>query len=201
MFHMTAGSVEATSVVQAVRLLGWLGQVAGPVRFGGLRLWAVADLDLAEHDRRLRRGLGPIVDREMLERRLDEAARKPGEIGLPLRLAGCLVVAQNPQSATQDASLLAAYAPRAVLVPDVCDVLGLLVDAAVLDQGVVCQGPGGMRLLAHAGPRVVGGDVDAREWELLERVYDALLGAPTSRSDHPTEPVRTTASRSPTGAP
>ena len=200
MFHMTARSVEATLVVQAVRQLGWQGQVAGPVRFGGLRFWAVADLDLVEHDRRLSRSLGPIVDRDTLARCLDTTARKSGEIGLPLRLAGCLVVAQNPQRAARDASLLAAYAPRAVLVPDACDVLGLLVDAAVLDLGVVCQGAGGMRLLMHAGPRVVGGEMDAREWELLERVYGAVLGTAASRSDDPTESVRATASRSPNGA-
>jgi len=32
-----------------------------------------------------------------------------------------------------------------------------------------------MRLLAEAGPRVIGLGFDAREWELLETVYAAWL--------------------------
>jgi hypothetical protein len=67
------------------------------------------------------------------------------------QLVGCLV-AGAPSSVVREASLLAAYAPRAVLVDQGQDLTGLLVDAAVFDQGVVVVGPGGAQVLATAGP-------------------------------------------------
>jgi hypothetical protein len=74
------------------------------------------------------------------------------------------------------ASWLACYSPRAVLVPDSGrEIIGVLADAALLDQGVVVQRADNVEVLARGGPRVAGGVFDAREWELLETVYASYL--------------------------
>jgi hypothetical protein len=75
--------------------------------------------------------------------------------------------------------MLAGYCSRAVLVPDTGDILGVCADAALLDQGVLVLGHSGISRLALAGPRVATqGILEAREWELLERVYEAYVAAP-----------------------
>src|SRR4249919_2432865 len=94
-----------TAVVEAAEALGWDGEVVGPLSFGGARFWAVAQITILE---------------EGQEERPD------------VRLAGCLVSGAAPDVASE-ASLLAAYAPRAVLVDQGEDLTGLLVDAAILD--------------------------------------------------------------------
>ena len=181
MFLMPWPLVEPTAVAKACRLLGWEGVVTGPVDFGGVQFWASAQLDADERRRRDAAGSGAVCDRRALELELasfrSDALNATNICGLrpPLRLTGCLVAGLSPRTAVRDASMLAGYAPRAVLVPDDEDILGLLADAALLDQGVVLYGAADVNVLAHAGPRVAGGGFDAREWELLERVYDAVL--------------------------
>jgi hypothetical protein len=134
-----------TTVIEAIRTLGWDGEVVGPLTFGGARFWAVARM------------------------------RMPQDLkcGTPeVQLVGCLI-AGAPPGVVREASLLAAYAPRAVLVDQGQDLTGLLVDAAVLDQGVVAVGEGGVQTLATAGPRVCSGPVSVRE----QRLHDEVLRA------------------------
>lgn len=167
-------SAEPT-VVAGCRSLGWLGQVVGPVRFGGIRFWASVDVDQREHARRRSAGLEAITDRRALAGELaaQECERR---LQLPIALEGCLVVSEHPGSALNDASLLAGYSSRAVLVPNSNDVLGVLADAALLDQGVVVHAHGTITMLALAGPKVPASiDLQPREWELLETVYEAYL--------------------------
>jgi hypothetical protein len=134
-----------TTVLEAVKGLGWDGDVVGPLSFGGARFWATARVQMPEDFER----------------------------GRPeMQLVGCLI-AGSPPSVVREASLLAAYAPRAVLVSQDQDLTGLLVDAAVLDQGVVAVGPDGTQVLATAGPRVSGGPVSVREQLLHDEVLRA----------------------------
>ncbi|MBM7784799.1 hypothetical protein [Tenggerimyces flavus] len=167
---MFVPGVEPVDAVRAAELLGWPGLVVGPVHFGGVRFLASIEVDEVEHERRQGAGIGPVVDRSRLN----------GHDGLrpPARLIGCLVRERNHVTAVRQASLLAGYASRAVLVDANSDVVATTVDAAMLDQGVVHVEQG---LLLGAGPRVAGARFNAREWELLETVYAAWLeGAVTS---------------------
>lgn len=134
------------TVARAAEQLGWEGDVAGPVEFGGVRFWAVAQV------RRSRQPMGHDPD---------------------VHLAGCLLAGPPRTDLLRAASLLAAYSPRAVLIEERGDLTGLLVDAALLDQGVVALSPEGLRVLASPGPRTVRGPVTSREQELLNRVYVA----------------------------
>lgn len=141
------------TVVEAIKGLGWDGDVAGPLSFGGARFWAVARIQLPPDD----------------------------ENGQPeVQLVGCLV-AGFPPSVVREASLVAAYTPRAVLVDQGQDLTGLLVDAAVFDQGVVVAGPDGVQVLATAGPRVSSGPVSARGQQLHDEVFRAWRKAQTVR--------------------
>src|SRR2546430_4827430 len=102
-------------LVEAIKGLGWDGDVVGPLSFGGARFWAVTRIQMPDDS----------------------------DCGQPeVQLIGCLV-AGTPPNVVREASLLAAYAPRAVLVGHGQDLTGLLVDAAMLDQGVVVLGPRG----------------------------------------------------------
>jgi hypothetical protein len=176
MFHMRQHIVETPRAAEAILLLGWGGCAVGPVAFSGVRFWAGIDVDSNEHARREQAGIGPVLARDALAELLVS-----GEFLTPLRpavsLLGCLVIGHDATMATQDASLLAGYAPRAVLVPDTEDLVALMVDAAVLDQGIVVSQDSNVQLLANAGPRVAGHGLDAREWELLETVYAAWLAS------------------------
>ena len=141
---MAALPTPVITVAEAAEQLGWDGTVVGPIEFGGARFWAIAQILPADGN----------------ERRC-------------VHIAGCLFAGAARADLLREASLLAAYAPRAVLVDGRRDLTGLLMDAAVLDQGVVVvsyEGPG-VRLLAAAGPRVARGPSDAREQALLDRVY------------------------------
>jgi hypothetical protein len=177
MFHMRQHVVEATGAAEAIRLLGWGECAVGPVAFGGVRFWAGIDVDGSEHARRVQAGIGPVLARDVLAEVLAS-----GDLLTTLRpavsLLGCLVVGHDAITATQDASLLAGYAPRAVLVSDTEELVALTVDAALLDQGVVVSQGSNVQLLTNAGPRVAGDGFDAREWELLETVYAAWLASP-----------------------
>lgn len=140
-------------IAEAARCLGWVGDVAGPVSFGGVCFWAVADVS-----------------------RSGDGEGRP-----EVRLSGCLLAGHAGPALQREASLLAAYTPRAVLVGAGRDLTGVLVDAAILDQGVVVAGAGGVQLLATAGPRVAFGPTTPREQELLARVYAAWCEAAAIR--------------------
>lgn len=152
-----------TMVAEAAECLGWAGDVVGPVSFGGVCFWAVADV-----------------------------SRSGGGEGRPeVRLSGCLLAGHAGPALLQEASLLAAYTPRAVLVGGSHDLTGVLVDAAILDQGVVVAGANGVQLLATAGPRVAFGPTTPREQELLRRVYTAWREAATVSVPEVESPVVT----------
>jgi hypothetical protein len=139
-------SMSVAIVAEAADRLGWDGAVVGQVEFGGARFWAIVQV----HP-----GYG--TDRPVVH------------------LAGCLFVGPALPDLLREASLLAAYAPRAVLVDGQDDLTGLVMEAAVLDQGVVVSEGAQVRLLTAAGPRVACGPSDAREQALLDSVYQAWL--------------------------
>jgi len=173
---MSDGVVQATDAADAIRLLGWGACAVGPVEFGGVRFWAGVCIDRVEHAHRMRMKMGPVLERDRLAEHL-ESPQGSRTIQPAVRLLGCLVGDDDVAAAMRAASLLAGYAPRAVLVGEKEDLTAITVDAALLDQGIVIIQNGHMRLLAEAGPRVIGLGFDAREWELLETVYAAWLAA------------------------
>lgn len=185
--------VEATGVSEAIRLLGWGECAVGPVAFSGVRFWAGIDVDYSEHARREQAGIGPVLARDALAQLLVSGKFLMG-LRPAVSLLGCLVVGDDVIRATHRASLLAGYAPRAVLVSGKEDLVALTVDAALLDQGIVVSEGSNVRLLADAGPRVAGRGLDAREWELLETVYAAWLATT------PMAPGSGVLSRSPTAS-
>src|SRR5689334_7036863 len=134
---------DRATLVDAASKLGWRGDVVGPVTFGGVTFWAVVDMSTAE-----------------------EVQGRP-------RLSGCLFGGAGWATSVREASLLAAYAPLAVIVDSSADAVALLVDAAVLDQGVLMARADGLELLSAAGPRVAGGPPTAREPRLLDAVEAA----------------------------
>jgi hypothetical protein len=171
---MSEGVVQATDAAEAIRLLGWGVCVVGPVEFGGVRFWAGACIDRAEHAHRMRMRVGPVLERHRLAEHL-ESLQGSRTIQPAVRLLGCLVADDDAAAAVRAASLLAGYAPRAILVRSKEDLTALAVDAALLDQGIVVIQNGRLQVLSEAGPRVTGLGFDAREWELLETVYAAWL--------------------------
>ena len=174
MFLMSQELVQAGEAAEAVRLLGWGACAVGPVEFGGVRFWAGVRVDRAEHAHRIRASLGPVLERHVLAEHLEQ--RQGARAIWPVvRLLGCVVRDDDAAAAMRAASLLAGYAPRAILVRDKEDLTALAVDAAFLDQGIVVSQSGRLRLVTEAGPRVTGLGFDAREWELLETVYAAWL--------------------------
>jgi hypothetical protein len=136
------------TLAHAAEELGWEGDLVGPVNFGGARFWAVARVSPSSQT----------------------TERNPDVV-----VMGCLFTGPARLDLLRAASLLAAYSPRAVLVDERSDLTGLLVDAALLDQGVVAFGPDGLRLLARPGPRVVSGPITPREQVLLDRVHAAWV--------------------------
>ena len=89
-----------------------------------------------------------------------------------LSIVGCLVTDDDPDPQA-NASLLAAYAPRAVLVSGRTDLTQLAVDAALLDQGLVRWDGGTVEVVATPGPRSYAGSASARERQLLSSVSSA----------------------------
>ncbi len=171
---------EGSDEGDALRLLVRDGVVVGPVVFSGVRFWAAIELG-GEDDA----GEDDVGD--------DAAARKRAEPGsAALRLLSCLVHDEDPATSMRHASQLAGYAPRSVLIDAAENVSAVLIDAAVLDQGVVLRNEDGLlAVLAEPGPRVDSvGDVAAegggegREDELCEAVHAAWL------ADRQIEPTR-----------
>jgi len=117
-------SDELDRIASAVTALGWSGTIRGPVYFGGVTFYAVTC--------------------------------PPAHFGPPGSswLAGCLVSCTDPREGMQDASLLAAYSRRAILVRaplDAIDMVDLQLHGALLDQGVVVQAGGHSTVVSWAG--------------------------------------------------
>lgn len=176
MFQMKPSVQTITEVCDS---LGWTTTVIGPVIFGGVEFWASVTLDEGEHERRVRVGELGHTDRRELERHLSssfgpELAARPRP---PLRLEGVIVVDKHAEQAVKAASYFAGYCPRAALVPDVavnveCTALAAMVDVALL----AISESGGAVKLAGCGPKSAGASFNAREWHLLETVYQAMRG-------------------------
>lgn len=182
------------NALAAAELLEWRGEMVGPVGFGGVRFWAVAELIDHVHAGRRRARVGALVGaRERLAGWLADGG--PAAVGGPaVRLVGALVTGADARPAMREASLLAAYTQRAVLARiSTRDVLTVLVDAALLDIGVVSVVASGLEVLSAPGPRTGPGLLTAREWDLLETVYEAWLDArrtqagsePLGSGEHP----------------
>ncbi len=58
----------------------------------------------------------------------------------------------------------------------------MLVDAAILDVGVVSAGTPDLDVVAEPGPRTGSAALAAREWDLLEVVYEAWLNSARSQA-------------------
>lgn len=173
-------------IAEAAGLLGWPGTVVGPVDFAHVRFWAVVDVDVLEHRRRLTVGQKPILDRDQLAAHVASGQRDPQRLrpSPVMRLQGCVVWESDPRASVRDASLLAGYSARAVIADYDDTGLPLLTDAAILDQGVVVRSvEDHLELLSLPGPRVPGTKFSSREWELLERVYASFLLDPLAVSD------------------
>jgi hypothetical protein len=127
----------------ASEALGWRGTCVGPVRQLGTWVWPV----VATPE-------GCTV--EFAENR--DGIEASGDRGPEVDLVGCLVVGEAARELLEAASLFAGYASRAIVVPDGAS-LDVMVDAAVLDQGVVALGANGVTVLSEAGPRTRLGDV------------------------------------------
>ncbi len=126
----------------------------GPVEFGGVRFWAVA-----RYGSQLELGSEPLLE-----------------------LVGCLVCGTAGPELQQAASLLAAYTPRAIVVEGGQDLTHLMVDAALLDQGLVevnANAPGACPPLARERlpVRRVHGSVDCWTRSLLSGVRAAFRSA------------------------
>jgi len=182
------------NAAEAIRLLGWGVCTVGPVNFGGVRFWAGVCIDRAEHAHRIRMRMGPVLDRDTLAEHL-EAPPESRTIQPTVRLLGCLVGDDDAAAAMSAASLMAGYAPRAILVRDKEDLTALAVEAALLDQGIVINQNGHLQLLTEAGPRVTGLGFNAREWELLETVYASWLADTNPTCPGPPVPQWSTATR------
>jgi hypothetical protein len=156
-------ALSPTTIEEAAGCLGWVGDLVGPVSFGGVCFWAVADV----------------------------SGSACGEGRPDVHLSGCLFAGRVSSAPLREASLLAAYTPRAVLVVDGHDLTSVLVDAAILDQGIVVAGANGVQLLANAGPRVALGPTTSREQELLSCVYAAWCQADIVRAPEAKRPVVT----------
>lgn len=124
--------------------LGWRGACVGPVRQLGTWVWPV----VAMPD-------GCTV--ESPENRDGNEASGHRE-ALEVDLVGCLVVGDVASELLEAASLFAGYASRAIVIPDGVS-LDVMVDAAVLDQGVVAVGVNRVTVLSEAGPRADPGDL------------------------------------------
>lgn len=185
----------AGELPQLGAVLGWSGRLVGPVWFGGVEFRAVSALNEAEHTRRLRVGQGAVTGRrEMLDRadRFDPAV---GRLVRPaVELVGALLdgrAAGDAARVVQGASLLAGYCPRAVLLNDTPDLMAALIDAAVLDVGIVVQRGGQVRVMSRPGPRTGPPELTAREWDLRETVYAAWLRCHPDGLERTDSPVST----------
>jgi hypothetical protein len=168
---LVSRQVESTREAAALRLVTTGdGPIVGPVEFAGIRFWAAIQLNTTEIDRRRPGGHGALRGDAALHEHL--AAGRPPAV----RLRGCLVSEGDPARSLRDASMLAGYTSRSILVDEGTDLLAVTVDAALLDQGVItCHRDGRLDVVATPGPPVAGRGLDRRELALLETVYAAWL--------------------------
>ncbi|WP_028652649.1 hypothetical protein [Nocardioides halotolerans] len=106
--------------------LGWSGICVGPVRQMGTDVWPVISMG---------RSHGSRVGADEVE------------------LVGCLVAGEASAALVASASLFAGYAPRAIVISGEAP-LEVMVDAALLDQGVVAVAADMVEVLGLPGPRV-----------------------------------------------
>jgi len=146
------------------------GPIVGPVEFAGIRFWAAIQLNTPEIARRRLNGHGALRGDGALREHL-AAGRAP-----VVRLLGCLVSEGDPARSLRDASQLAGYSPRSILVGEGADMLAVTVNAALLDQGVIiCHRDGRLDVVATPGPALAGHGLDRHELALSEAVYAAWL--------------------------
>lgn len=129
-------------LVAAARSLGWAGDVGVLTAFHGTRFVAVVDPR--------------------------EEPRGPGSNWL----VGCLVPGENLVIAMREASTLAPYSRRAVLLPEGCDIADLAFRASVLDQGVVAVGQDGLAVIAPAGPVATSPLIEDAAWKHNRRWHE-----------------------------
>ncbi len=115
------GTWGLDSIVDAVHALGWRGTLCGPLTFRGTSFVAVHQPEVV---------VGP-----------------PGSPWL----IGCLVPGADPRVAMGEASLLAGYARRAILLRGPIDVLDVKLQTALLDQGAVVEDDDMLSVLATPG--------------------------------------------------
>jgi hypothetical protein len=173
MFHMTRCVEPGQEAVALGLVADGDGPTVGPVDFGGVQFWAAIEVDASEVTRRRVNGLhGALHGDVALQAHLD------AELPPAVQLRGCLVSTGTPALSLQRASQLAGYAPRSILVDERDDLLAVMVDAALLDQGVVVgYRDGRLEVAATPGPRVPGRGLDRRELLLLETVFSAWIAA------------------------
>jgi hypothetical protein len=145
---------QPAALVRAVETLGWWGELRWPVRFSGLTFAAV-------------------------HRSESDPLAGPGERWL----VGCLVLGED-RSAVADASLLAGYSRRAVLLSEDSEALPAAVDAAVLDVGLVLDSVHATVLMTDAGPVVESHPTsgDCRRDHRWARFVRAILATPAVAS-------------------
>ena len=181
MFHMFMPPHQA--IVKAAELLNWRGAVVGPVAFGGVRFWAVATVLQCEHQRRVEAGEHAHTDRVDLERWLSTERQPAGpgsQPAIPIKLQGVVVPGERPRVVARKASYFAGYTRRAALVPDGIDTVEVATTAALLDLGLLVLTRNGVVKLSDSGARVGPTSFNAREWQLLELIYEAWRDAPAS---------------------
>jgi hypothetical protein len=182
----------------------------------GVRVTAVAIIDVAEHDRRQASGCGAITDPALLERLLGlplgtpvpdpvawaETADQPvgvidrvtdgilvtRRLAMPLAIEDVLVAAPAGRElrAVQNASLFARFARRWVVTTRHRLPEPVVLEAKLCGVGIVDTSGA---LLASEAP--VTGETDAWDWMLREKVYRRWLSQPSP--DHATAtPARAT---------
>src|SRR6266568_569394 len=97
-----------------------------------------------------------------------------GDFGAPGSgwLVGCLVPAADPLPAMQDASLLAGYSARAILLRQGYDVVNIQLQTALLDQGAVIEDNGQFVVLSTPGDVVHSPLQDDDGWRTDSRWCD-----------------------------
>lgn len=89
-------------------------------------------------------------------------------------LEGCLVPEKNPESAMRQASLLAAYSSRAILVRPVADLIELQLQTALLDQGAVVDSGDRRPFIVSTAGSVVQSDLQDDAFWRTNRRWNAL---------------------------
>jgi hypothetical protein len=97
--------------------------------------------------------------------------------GPAVALSGVVLLGSgSAQRLVAAASEYAGYCARAVLIPNHAIRSEVLALAAMVDVGVVVDGPA-PRVLCPAGTRVPGSVFSISEWELLDQVHQALASS------------------------